>query len=74
MSSGCLSWYLFNGFALVENSVVDFFFPAKMSVDLPWEEVILVECMYYYGVCIEHDVRTYLSRSKLAKIARTLSP
>ena len=37
MSSGCVSWYLFNGFALVENSVVDFFF--RQNVSLPWEEV-----------------------------------
>ena len=29
MSSGCHSWYLFNGFALVENSVVDNFFPRQ---------------------------------------------
>ncbi len=40
MSSGCVSWYLFNGFALVENSVVEFFSPTKTSVDLPWEEVL----------------------------------
>jgi hypothetical protein len=39
VSSGCVSWYLFNGFTLVENSVGDFFPPTKTSVDLPWEEV-----------------------------------
>ena len=33
MSSGCVSWYLFNGFALVENSSKRFFSPAKTSVD-----------------------------------------
>jgi hypothetical protein len=38
-SSERIFWYLFNGFLHVQNSVVDFFFPTKTSVDLPWEEM-----------------------------------
>ena len=40
-SSERIFWYLFNGFLHVENSVVELFPPAKTSVDLPWEEVVI---------------------------------